>query len=140
MKAAAVPYSHELIFLFMGGFMIALSMQRWGLHRRVALAALLLVGDRPARIVGGFMAIAAFLSMWVSNTAAAIMLLPVAVSIIERVARGSGLESADAALDMPGSPVRNFALACCSASPTPPRSAAWGRPSARRPTCSCSPT
>ncbi|MBW2270377.1 MAG: DASS family sodium-coupled anion symporter [Deltaproteobacteria bacterium] len=110
MKAAAAPYAHELIFLFMGGFMLALSMQRWGLHRRVALAALLLVGDRPVRIVGGFMAVTAFLSMWVSNTAAAVMLLPVAVSIIERVAREHGVESAEAALDEGGSAVRNFAL------------------------------
>ena len=58
------PYGHELIFLFMGGFIIALSMQRWGLHRRIALAALQLVGTGPTRIVGGFMGITAVLSMW----------------------------------------------------------------------------
>ena len=79
---AASPYGHELIFLFMGGFIIALSMQRWGLHRRIALAALRLVGTGPTRIVGGFMGITAVLSMWVSNTATTIMMLPIALSVI----------------------------------------------------------
>jgi sodium-dependent dicarboxylate transporter 2/3/5 len=85
MQAAAAPYAHHLIFLFMGGFLIGLSMQRWGLHRRIALGALRLAGDRPARIVGAFMAVTAFLSMWVSNTATAVMMLPVATSVIELV-------------------------------------------------------
>jgi sodium-dependent dicarboxylate transporter 2/3/5 len=83
MRAAASPYAHELIFLFMGGFMLALSMQRWGLHRRIALLALLAAGDRPAHIVAAFMAVAAGLSMWVSNTATAVMMLPVAQSVID---------------------------------------------------------
>ncbi len=80
---AAAPYGHELIFLFMGGFMIALAMERWGLHKRIALRALRLVGTKPARLVAGFMAVSAFLSMWVSNTATAIMMLPVALSLSE---------------------------------------------------------
>jgi len=83
MRAAAAPYAHELIFLFMGGFMLALAMQRTGLHRRFALQTLRLVGDRPTNMVGGFMAVAAILSMWVSNTATAVMMLPVAASVIE---------------------------------------------------------
>lgn len=82
-KAAAAPYAHPLIFLFMGGFMLALAMQRCGLHRRFALATLVLVGDRPANMVAGFMAVAALLSMWVSNTATAVMMLPVGVSVLE---------------------------------------------------------
>lgn len=88
MKDAAAPYAHELIFLFLGGFLVALAMQRWGLHRRLALTALRWVGDRPANMVGGFMAVSAGLSMWVSNTATAIMLLPVATSVIEVVGDG----------------------------------------------------
>ncbi len=83
MRAAAAPYAHELIFLFMGGFMLALAMQRTGLHRRFALATLRLVGDRPTNMIGGFMAVAALLSMWVSNTATAVMMLPVATSVLE---------------------------------------------------------
>ncbi|MCA9506429.1 MAG: DASS family sodium-coupled anion symporter, partial [Myxococcales bacterium] len=79
---AAAPYAHPLIFLFMGGFMLALAMQRSGLHRRFALATLAAVGDRPANMVAGFMAAAAALSMWVSNTATAVMLLPVGTSVI----------------------------------------------------------
>lgn len=82
----AAPYGHELIFLFLGGFLVALAMERWGLHRRIAAAALALVGDRAERVVGAFMAVTAFLSMWVSNTATAILMLPIAVSVIGRCA------------------------------------------------------
>lgn len=110
MKAAAAPYAHELIFLFMGGFLLALSMERWGLHRRIALTTLRLVGDSATRIVGGFMGVTALLSMWVSNTATAIMLLPVATSVIGLVARQHGLEDATAAAEDETSPVHAFAI------------------------------
>jgi sodium-dependent dicarboxylate transporter 2/3/5 len=83
MRATAAPYAHEMIFLFMGGFMIALAMQSTGLHRRIALTTLRLVGDRPRNMVAGFMLVAAVLSMWVSNTATAVMMLPVALSVLE---------------------------------------------------------
>ncbi len=86
-RSAAAPYGHDLIFLFMGGFMLALAMQRWGLHRRVALHTILLVGTRPAMLVGGFMVASAFLSMWVSNTATVVMMLPIAMSVVELVRR-----------------------------------------------------
>jgi sodium-dependent dicarboxylate transporter 2/3/5 len=109
-RTAAAPYAHELIFLFMGGFLIALSMERWGLHRRIALATLRLVGDRATRVVGGFMLVSALLSMWVSNTATAIMLLPVATSVIALVARQHGDPGGAEAIDDTSSPVRNFAL------------------------------
>lgn len=110
MRAAAAPYAHELIFLFMGGFLIALAMERWGLHRRVALATLRLAGDRASHVVGGFMLVTALLSMWVSNTATAIMLLPVATSVIELVARQHGAASIRDALADRSSPLRHFAL------------------------------
>ncbi|MEE9136579.1 MAG: SLC13 family permease, partial [Gammaproteobacteria bacterium] len=82
-KQAAAPYGHELIYLFLGGFIIALALERWGLHRRMALTALRAVGTSPWLIVGAFMGIASALSMWVTNTATTIMLLPVAVSVID---------------------------------------------------------
>jgi len=86
-KSATAPYAHDLIFLFMGGFLLALSMQKWGLHRRIALHTILLFGTRPVTLVGGFMVASAFLSMWVSNTATVVMMLPIAMSVVELVRR-----------------------------------------------------
>ncbi|HVS64466.1 MAG TPA: DASS family sodium-coupled anion symporter [Thermoanaerobaculia bacterium] len=84
-REVSEPYAHELIFLFMGGFMMALAMQRWGLHRRIALRIILAVGDRPSTVVLGFMLASAFLSMWISNTATVVMMLPIALSVVELV-------------------------------------------------------
>lgn len=111
-RTAAAPYAHELIFLFMGGFMIALAMERWGLHRRIALTTLRFAGDRASRIVAGFMGVSAVLSMWVSNTATAIMLLPVATSVIALAAQqdGSGSSDAESVMADEASPLRHFAL------------------------------
>ncbi|TVQ42338.1 MAG: DASS family sodium-coupled anion symporter [Wenzhouxiangella sp.] len=80
---ATAPYANPLIFLFMGGFMIALAMQRWGLHKRIALTIIGWIGSSPQAIVLGFMIAAGFLSMWVSNTATALMMLPIALSAIK---------------------------------------------------------
>ncbi len=82
MKTASAPYAHPLIFLFLGGFLLALALERCGLHRRFALVTLRAVGQRPDRIVGGFMLVTALLSMWVSNTATAMMMLPIATSVL----------------------------------------------------------
>jgi sodium-dependent dicarboxylate transporter 2/3/5 len=82
-RDAASPYANPLIFLFMGGFMLALAMQRWGLHRRIALHIIRRMGTQPSSIVAGFMISSAFLSMWVSNTATAMMMLPIGLSVIE---------------------------------------------------------
>ncbi len=90
MREAAAPYGHELIFLFMGGFILALGLQRWSLHRRIALVSLARVGGSPSRMVGAFMAVTAGLSMWVSNTATAIMMLPIATSIVDRAGGTDG--------------------------------------------------
>lgn len=79
---AATPYANPLIFLFMGGFMIALAMQRWGLHTRIALYLLSFTGTRARNLVGGFMAATALLSMWVSNTATTMMMLPIGISVL----------------------------------------------------------
>src|SRR5690606_19868555 len=80
--AVASPYASDVIFLFMGGFMLALAMQRWGLHKRIALRTVLLVGTRPVMLVAGFMIATGFISMWVSNTATAVMMLPIGVSVV----------------------------------------------------------
>lgn len=82
MGEAAAPYADPLIFLFLGGFLVALGLERWNLHRRIALGVVGLVGVRPASLVGGFMLATAFLSMWVSNTATAVMMLPIGLSVI----------------------------------------------------------
>src|SRR5688572_2994094 len=81
LDAAAAPYANPLIFLFLGGFILSIGMERWNLHRRIALGTLRLVGSRPANIVGGIMLATAFISMWVSNTATAVVMLPIALSI-----------------------------------------------------------
>jgi sodium-dependent dicarboxylate transporter 2/3/5 len=84
-RMTAAAYGHELIYLFLGGFILALALERCGLHRRFALTVLKAVGTRPTRIIAAFMFIAAFLSMWVTNTATTIMLLPVALSITKLI-------------------------------------------------------
>ena len=78
----APSYAHPLIFLFFGGFLIGAAFQRWQLHRRVALVLVHRVGTRQDRQVGGFMLAAAMLSMWVSNTATTIMMVPIGLSLI----------------------------------------------------------
>jgi len=80
---AAAPYANELIFLFMGGFFIAVTMERWGLHKRIALSIMAFVGTSPSRLILGFMLATAFLSMWISNTATAAMMLPIALAVGE---------------------------------------------------------
>jgi sodium-dependent dicarboxylate transporter 2/3/5 len=80
---AATPYANPLIFLFLGGFIIAQAMQVWRLHRRIALGIVNWVGVNPSSIVIGFILASAFLSMWVSNTATALMMLPIGLSIID---------------------------------------------------------
>ncbi|MGE0160871.1 MAG: DASS family sodium-coupled anion symporter [Gemmatimonadales bacterium] len=83
MPTAAAPYANELIFLFMGGFLLAAAMERWGLHRRIALGIMARVGTSPSRLLLGFMLATGFLSMWISNTATAAMMLPIAIAVGE---------------------------------------------------------
>lgn len=84
------PYASATIFLFMGGFLIALALQRWNLHRRMALAVVKLVGTSPKRIILGFMLATGFLSMWVSNTATAVVMLPIGTSVLALTAETVG--------------------------------------------------
>lgn len=81
----ASSYGDETIFLFMGGFMIALAMEKWNLHRRIALTIISLIGTNMNRIVLGFMVATGFLSMWISNTATAMMMVPIGLAIIYQV-------------------------------------------------------
>ncbi len=83
-KAVASQYMNSTVFLLVGGFMIALAMQRWNLHKRIALNILALFGGNPLQLVFGFMFAAASLSMWISNTATTLMMLPIALAIISR--------------------------------------------------------
>lgn len=81
-QEATAPYSNKVIYLFLGGFIIAFAMQRWNLHKRIALNVLRFAGGDGRSLVGGFMLASALLSMWVMNTSTTMMLLPIAVSII----------------------------------------------------------
>lgn len=81
-RATASAYAHPTIFLFLGGFIIALALERWNLHRRIALAILLKTGTEGRRLIGGFMLVSAALSMWMTNTSTTMMLLPIGLSVI----------------------------------------------------------
>lgn len=95
------PYANPLIFLFMGGFIIAIAMQRWNLHKRIALNIVNFVGVKPSSIIVGFIIASAFLSMWVSNTATALMMLPIAISVLQIVNKSN---------DGKPAPVTNFEI------------------------------
>lgn len=84
-RETATPYAHPIVFLFLGGFIIALAMQRCNLHRRIAINLLGVMGTRPKHIIGGFLLASALVSMWVSNTATALMMLPIALSVVQLV-------------------------------------------------------
>lgn len=91
---ATAPYASSLVFLFAGGFLIAIAMEKWDLHRRIALLVLDRVGVSPRRIVLGMMIATGFLSMWVSNTATTLMMLPIGLSVLALVVeRSSGEQS-----------------------------------------------
>jgi len=87
MKTAATPYASPIVYLFMGGFMLALALEKWSLHRRIALNIVRMTGTNANGIILGFLLATAFLSMWISNTATAIMMLPIALSVIDLLSR-----------------------------------------------------
>jgi solute carrier family 13 (sodium-dependent dicarboxylate transporter), member 2/3/5 len=82
LEKAGAPYADKFVFLFLGGFILALAMEKWSLHRRIALNIIKHTGARADRIILGFMVATALLSMWISNTATTMMMLPIAASII----------------------------------------------------------
>ena len=83
----AQSYGNHMIFLFFGGFVLALGIEKWKLHEQIAFSIIRTFGQTPVRILGGFMAATAFLSMWISNTATALMMLPIALSVIRAIPR-----------------------------------------------------
>ncbi len=84
---ATAPYANHNVFLFLGGFTIAVCMQRWNLHRRIALHIIYIMGTSPSRLILGFMVATAFLSMWISNTATSMMMVPIGLAVILQVAK-----------------------------------------------------
>ena len=83
--STAAPYGSKYVFLFMGGFLIAIALERWHLHKRFALNVLVAAGGNPRRLLGGFMVATAALSMWISNTATTLMMLPIAMSVLSNL-------------------------------------------------------
>ena len=85
LKATSSEYMHPIIVLLLGGFIIAKAIERWDLHKRIALNVVNFVGFKPSMLVGGFMLAGAILSMWISNSATCIMLTPIALSVASAV-------------------------------------------------------
>jgi solute carrier family 13 (sodium-dependent dicarboxylate transporter), member 2/3/5 len=98
-SATAAPYGNEVIFLFMGGFMIGLAIEKWSLHKRIALNIVRITGTSGNRIILGFILATGLISMWLSNTATTMMMFPIAVSVINVI--GEGRDKKD---------MRNFSL------------------------------
>jgi len=101
-ERASTPYGSSIVFLFMGGFIIALALEKWRLHIRIALNIVKLTGTNANGIILGFMVSTAFLSMWISNTATTVMMLPIASSMINLLTKNTLPENEDS--------VNNFSL------------------------------
>jgi sodium-dependent dicarboxylate transporter 2/3/5 len=98
-KEATAPYGNEVIFLFMGGFMIGLAIEKWNLHRRIALSIVKVTGTSGNMIILGFILSTGLISMWLSNTATTMMMFPIAISVIHVIGQGRDEKQ-----------VRNFSL------------------------------
>ncbi len=98
LNATSVAYGDKFVFLYVGGFIIAIAIERWRLHRRIALAIISVIGTNAPRMILGFMVATGFISMWISNTAAAVMMLPIAMAIVAQFK------------DHPGTPENETAL------------------------------
>lgn len=94
-KIVSQAYINSNIFLFMGGFIIALGIEKWGLHRRIALHIIKVIGSSPRRVILGFMFATAFLSMWISNTASTLLMLPIGLAIISSITELTERESTE---------------------------------------------
>lgn len=108
---ASAPYANPIIGLFLGGFLLAQAMTQWMLHRRIALGILSLMGARPDRLVAGFMIAAGFISAWISNTATAVMMLPIGLSVVRMVAEADP-DGGQAGSDFPVALMLGIAYSC----------------------------
>lgn len=88
-RETTASYAHPIIYLFLGAFILALAVERWNLHKRIALTILNYTGTEGRRLIGGFMLVSALLSMWMTNTTTTMMLLPIAVSVIKVITENS---------------------------------------------------
>ena len=84
-STTTASYGHKYVFLYMGGFILAIAIEKWGLHKRIALHIIKFIGTNVKRIILGFMVATAFLSMWISNTATSVMMLPIGMSIVAQL-------------------------------------------------------
>lgn len=89
-KETSIAYSDPMVLLYMGGFMIAVTIEKWNLHKRIALAIISVIGTDLKRIILGFMVATAFLSMWISNTATALMMLPIGMAVVGQLGSNLG--------------------------------------------------
>ena len=97
------PYGHHIIFLFLGGFLIAATIEKWQLHKRIALYIINIIGASPNRIILGFMLATAFLSMWISNAAASIMMITIAMAVLKQMQNDLARTSSIVIDETPGS-------------------------------------
>lgn len=88
----AASYSHPMVLLYMGGFMIAMAIEKWNLHKRIALTIISIIGTDIQKIILGFMVSTAFLSMWISNTATSLMMLPIGVAVVTQLTTDASLK------------------------------------------------
>lgn len=91
-------YGHRMVFLYIGGFILAMAIEKWNLHKRIALNVIRFVGSSQRGIILGFMLATAFLSMWISNTATSVMMLPIGMAIVFQMKGGSKASGFDKAL------------------------------------------
>lgn len=106
-KTVSQAYINQNIFLYMGGFMIALGIEKWGVHRRIALHTIKVIGSSPRRVVLGFLFATAFLSMWISNTASTLLMLPIGMAIIGSITELTLIESPEESPEA----IRHFSVA-----------------------------
>ena len=95
LNETAASYGHRFIFLYMGGFILAIAIEKWGLHKRIALNIISIIGSSVPRIMMGFMIATAFMSMWISNTATSVMMLPIAIAIILQLKENPNVVESD---------------------------------------------